>query len=84
MNILVVDDSRTIRNIQKKTLQQLGHTDIVEADDGVQAFAKFKERVPDLVLIDWNMPNMDGLTLVRKIRETNKTVPLSWGITLGR
>ena len=76
MNILLVDDSRTIRNIQKRTLQQLGHTDILEAEDGVQALAKFNEKAPDLMLIDWNMPNMSGLELVRKIRETNKTIPL--------
>lgn len=76
MKILIVDDSRTIRSIQKKTLEELGHTDIVEAEDGVKALAKFNEKVPDLVLIDWNMPNMNGLTLVQKIRESNKTVPL--------
>lgn len=76
MNIMLVDDSRTIRNIQKKTLGQLGHTDIVEAEDGVQAFAKFNETAPDLILVDWNMPNMNGLTLVQKIREINKTIPL--------
>lgn len=76
MNIMLVDDSRTIRNIQKRTLQQLGHTDIVEAEDGVKALAKFNEKAPDLMLIDWNMPNMSGLELVRKIRETNKTIPL--------
>ncbi len=76
MNIMLVDDSRTIRNIQKRTLVQLGHTEIVEAEDGVQALAMFNEKAPDLILIDWNMPNMNGLTLVQKIRETNKTIPL--------
>ena len=76
MNILLVDDSRTIRNIQKRTLQQLGHTDILEAEDGVQALAKFNEKAPDLILVDWNMPNMNGLELVQRIRETNKTIPL--------
>ena len=76
MNIMLVDDSRTIRNIQKRTLEQLGHTDIVEAEDGVMALAKFNEKAPDLILIDWNMPNMNGLELVKKIRETNKTIPL--------
>lgn len=76
MKIMLVDDSRTIRNIQKRTLQQLGHTDIVEAEDGAVALAKFNETTPDLMLIDWNMPNMNGLTLVQKIRETNKTIPL--------
>lgn len=76
MKIMLVDDSRTIRKIQTRTLEQLGHTEIVEAEDGVQALAKFKQDVPDLILIDWNMPNMDGLTLVQKIREANKTIPL--------
>ena len=76
MKILLVDDSRTIRNIQKNVLKQLGHTDVLEAEDGVQALDKFKENTPELVLIDWNMPNMDGITLVRKIRETDKAIPL--------
>ena len=76
MKILLVDDSRTIRNIQKNVLKKLGHTDIMEAEDGVIALAKFQEEVPDLILIDWNMPNMDGITLIRKIREINKDVPM--------
>jgi two-component system chemotaxis response regulator CheY len=76
VKILLVDDSRTIRNIQRNVLKQLGHTDITEAEDGVQALAMFQESVPDLMLINWNMPNMDGITLVRKIRETDKTVPV--------
>ncbi len=76
MRILLVDDSRTIRNIQKNVLGQLGHTDILEASDGVEALKIIGETRPDLALIDWNMPNMDGITLVRKIRETDKALPL--------
>ncbi len=76
MNILLVDDSRTIRNIQKNVLKQLGHTDIDEAEDGVKALAQFKKHTPDLMLVDWNMPNMDGITLIQKVRETNKTIPI--------
>lgn len=76
MKILLVDDSRTIRNIQKNVLKQLGHGDVTEAEDGVLALAQFQKQVPDLMLVDWNMPNMDGITLVRKIREINKTVPI--------
>ncbi len=76
MNIMLVDDSRTIRKIQRRTLEQLGHTDIVDAEDGVQALAKFNEKAPDLILIDWNMPNMNGIELVQKIRATNKAIPL--------
>ncbi len=76
MKILLVDDSRTIRNIQKKVLAQLGFTDIVEAADGVEALAAYKESPPDLMLIDWNMPNMDGITLVKTIRQTDKSIPM--------
>lgn len=76
MKILLVDDSRTIRNLQKNILAQLGHTDIVEAGDGVEAIRRIAETNPDLALIDWNMPNMDGITLVRTIRQTNTTMPL--------
>ena len=76
MKILLVDDSRTIRNIQKNVLNQLGYTDILEAEDGVQALALFDEHSPDLALVDWNMPKMDGITLVRKIRESGNKIPL--------
>ncbi|UCF34498.1 MAG: response regulator [Phycisphaerales bacterium] len=76
MKILLVDDSRTIRNIQKSVLMQLGHNDIVEASDGLEALDQYKRESPDLIFIDWNMPNMDGITLVRKIREIDKNTPL--------
>ena len=76
MKILLVDDSRTIRNIQKNVLVQLGHTDIVEAGDGVEALEIIGSNRPDLVLVDWNMPEMDGLELVRKVRETDKSLPM--------
>lgn len=76
MKIMLVDDSRTIRNIQKNVLGQLGHTDILEANDGVEALAVLKQTRPDLMLVDWNMPNMDGLTLVKTVRETDKALPI--------
>lgn len=76
MKILLVDDSRTIRNIQKNVLKQLGHTDILEAEDGVKALEIYNQGPPDLMLIDWNMPKMDGITLIRKIRETDKSIPM--------
>ena len=76
MKVLLVDDSQTMRNIQKNVLAQLGHTEILEAGDGVEALKILESDTPDLVLIDWNMPNMDGLTLVQKIRETDTALPL--------
>ncbi|MCL2330821.1 MAG: response regulator, partial [Phycisphaerae bacterium] len=54
MKILLVDDSRTIRNIQKNVLAQLGHTDTIEANDGVEALQLLAQGTPDLVLVDWN------------------------------
>jgi len=76
VKILLVDDSRTIRNIQKNVLKQLGHSDVAEAEDGVQALVQLQKQTPDLMLVDWNMPNMDGITLIRKVRETNKSLPI--------
>jgi len=76
LKILLVDNSRTIRNLQKNVLKQLGHDDVLEAEDGIQALKVFKEQCPDLILVDWNMPNMDGITLVRKIRQMNNAVPM--------
>ena len=77
MKILMVDDSRTMRNIWKKVILQMGDNELAEAGDGVEALSVIAEQGPfDLMLIDWNMPNMDGFTLIKKIRETDKTTPL--------
>ncbi|HPF38255.1 MAG TPA: response regulator [Phycisphaerae bacterium] len=76
MKILLVDDSRTIRNIQKNTLKTLGLTDVTEAADGLEALSCLANQRPDLMLVDWNMPNMDGITLIKKVRETDKSLPI--------
>jgi len=76
MKILLVDDSRTIRNIQKNTLKGMGHTDVLEAADGLEALSVLGGDRPDLMLVDWNMPKMDGITLVRKVRENDKAIPI--------
>ncbi len=76
MKIMLVDDSRTIRNIEKNVLSQMGYTDIMEAGDGVEAMALMATCMPDLMLVDWNMPNMDGLTLVKNVRKENTQIPI--------
>jgi two-component system chemotaxis response regulator CheY len=76
MKILLIDDSKTMRNIQKSVLAQLGHTTVEEACDGQDALSKVGTYKPDLILVDWNMPNMDGLTFVKTFRQTNKTTPM--------
>lgn len=76
MKILLIDDSKTMRNIQKSILKQLGYTEITEASDGQEAMKKLEMFSPDLCLVDWNMPVMDGLTFVKAFRATNKSTPL--------
>lgn len=76
MKIMIVDDSPTIRNIEKNVLVQLGYRNISEAGDGVEALSLMALQMPDLFLVGWDMPNMDGLTLVRNIRAANPHVPI--------
>ncbi len=68
IRILVVDDMSTMRRIIRTILNQLGYTNIDEAENGKQALAKLKSEKFDFVITDWNMPEMDGLTLVKEIR----------------
>ena len=76
MRILLVDDSKTMRNIQKTVLTQLGYTDLIEAVDGQDALTKAVASKPGLMLVDWNMPNMDGLAFVKAYRQSDKTTPI--------
>jgi len=76
MKVLLVDDSGTMRTIQKRCLSKLGIEDVTEAEDGVQALESFKRGTFDIVLSDWNMPNMDGLQLLKEIRLLNKEIPV--------
>ena len=76
MKVLLVDDSRTMRAIQRKILHSLGYEDIVEANDGIEGLSQVVAEKPDLILLDWNMPNMDGLTFALKLRETRKDIPI--------
>jgi two-component system chemotaxis response regulator CheY len=76
MKVLLVDDSKTMRNIQKGILTQLGYTELEEAADGLDAMSKVGAFQPELMLVDWNMPNMDGLTFVKKVRSQGNTVPI--------
>ncbi|MBZ0144914.1 MAG: chemotaxis response regulator CheY [Rhodocyclaceae bacterium] len=68
MKFLVVDDFSTMRRIVRNLLKELGFLNVDEAEDGAIALAKLTGEHFDFVVTDWNMPNMDGLTLLQKIR----------------
>lgn len=68
MKILVVDDSSTMRRIIKNSLTNLGYADIAEAEDGALAWEVMIEEEINVLVTDWNMPNMNGLELVKKVR----------------
>ncbi len=69
MKLLLVDDSSTMRRIQKTQLTGMGITDIDEAGNGEEALTKLAAATYDVVLLDWNMPVMDGITLLKNIRQ---------------
>ena len=69
--LLVVDDMATMRNLIRKMLRAIGYTTIDEADDGVSALEKLRTQRFDLVITDWNMPNMDGLSFLQEIRKSD-------------
>ena len=69
--LLVVDDFNTMRRMVIKMLKELGFEDIVEAPDGAVAFDLLKENEIDLIISDWNMPNMTGIELLEKVRATD-------------
>lgn len=70
MKFLVVDDFSTMRRIVRNLLKELGFTHVDEAEDGAIALQKLQGGAFDFVVTDWNMPNMDGLTLLQSIRAT--------------
>ncbi len=65
---LVVDDSRVVRKVARRILEAHGYL-VAEAADGQQALIACRETMPDCVLLDWNMPVMDGITFLRHLRQ---------------
>ena len=72
MKILVVDDFSTMRRIVKNCLQEIGYTDISEADDGNTALPMLQGGSFDFLITDWNMPGMPGLDLLKAVRADAK------------
>lgn len=68
LKFLVVDDFSTMRRIVRNLLKELGFTNVDEAEDGAAALSKLRQGGFEVVVSDWNMPNMDGLTLLQTMR----------------
>ena len=67
MNCLIVDDSAVMRKLAGRMLKELG-LETSEAEDGLQALERCKADMPEIVLLDWNMPNLDGLGFLKALR----------------
>ena len=73
LKFLVVDDFSTMRRIVRNLLKELGFNNVEEAEDGVDALNKLQGGGYGFVISDWNMPNMDGLELLKTIRADGET-----------
>ena len=76
MKILTVDDFSTMRRIIRNMLRQLGYSNIVEAEDGVEALNLLHKEKVDFIISDWNMPNMSGLDLLKAVRADENLKPI--------
>jgi two-component system chemotaxis response regulator CheY len=78
MKILLVDDSGIMRHIQRRILTELGFTDVKEAGDGALALKALDAEKFDLVLMDWNMPNLSGLEALKQLKANpaHKGIPV--------
>ncbi|MDO5628496.1 MAG: response regulator [Mobilicoccus sp.] len=76
MKVVVADDSRAMRMIVVRTLRQAGYegAEIIECEDGAEGLAAVKANSPDLVLSDWNMPNMSGIEFLQALRAEGNNV----------
>ena len=84
MEILIVDDYRTMLRIIRNLLKQIGFDNIDEATDGSMALKKMREKSYGLVISDWNMEDIDGLTLLKVIRKHPRTQGMPFIMATGR
>lgn len=79
MRVVVADDSRVMRQIVVRTLRQAGFEwEVMEAEDGAQALQLALSQQPDLVLSDWNMPNMLGIEMLQQLRASGSRIPVGF------
>jgi len=68
MKVLIVDDFATMRRILRNILKQIGFKNMIEADNGKNALKELKKEKVDLIMCDWNMPEMPGIDLLKNIK----------------
>jgi two-component system chemotaxis response regulator CheY len=83
INVLVVDDSAVMRKVIIRELKQCGIEDVTEATDGIEGLEAASKENFDLILMDWNMPGLLGIDVVRKLREAQITTPIMMVTTEG-
>jgi two-component system chemotaxis response regulator CheY len=76
LKILIVDDSSTMRRIIINTLSRIGYTDVVEGEHGKAGLEKLGQGGVEMIITDWNMPEMDGLEFVQAVRAQNASIPI--------
>jgi len=76
LKIIIADDSKTIRKIMRIQLEEMGHKVVAEAEDGSQALEFYFKYSPDLITMDMQMPGMNGLEAVTKIKKIDKNVKI--------
>ena len=84
VSVLIVDDQQSMRGICKYILTQLGFKDIIEAKSGRDALGQLEKSNVHLIISDWNMEDIDGLTLLRVIRKHPKTASMPFIMATGR
>ena len=83
MHVLIVDDSRIMRQIVRRSLDKAGFAElkVSEAANGSEALDSFHRERPDLILSDWNMPEMDGMEFLQAVRGEDPKIPLGFNTT---
>jgi len=76
VKILIVDDSSTMRRIIINTLSRIGYTDVIEGENGKNGLEKLGQGGVEMIITDWNMPEMDGLEFVKTVRGQNPSIPI--------
>lgn len=84
VSVMIVDDQQSMRGICKYILTQLGFTNIIEAKSGRDALGKLEKGSVDLIISDWNMEDIDGLTLLKVIRKHPRTQSMPFIMATGR